>query len=112
HHLQRRGQRIWTQPLIHAIVILGAVLMVYPVIWMLSASFKPLNETFTSGSLLPQTWTLDNYVQGWSALDYTFDVFFVNSFLVCLGAVVGNVISCSLAAYAFARVNFKFKAFW
>jgi multiple sugar transport system permease protein len=112
HRLERTKQRSWTRPLTHAIVILGAVLMVYPVIWLISASFKPLNETFTSGSLLPRTWTLDNYVQGWSALDYTFDVFFVNSLIVCLGAVVGNVISCSLAAYAFARVNFKFKAFW
>ena len=81
-------RKIWTQPLIHVVVILGAVLMLYPVLWLLSASFKPLNETFTTGSLLPRTWTLDNYVQGWSALDYTFDVFFVNSFIVCIGAVV------------------------
>jgi multiple sugar transport system permease protein len=105
-------QKIWTQPLIHAVIILGAVLMLYPVLWLLSASFKPLNETFSTGSLLPQTWVLDNYAQGWSALDYTFDVFFVNSLIVCIGAVVGNVISCSLTAYAFARINFKFKAFW
>jgi multiple sugar transport system permease protein len=105
-------QRIWTQPLAHAIIILGAVIMVYPVLWLVTASFKPLNETFTNSGFFPKTWTLDNYVQGWSALDYTFDVFFVNSFIVCLGAVIGNVISCSMAAYAFARVRFKFKGFW
>jgi multiple sugar transport system permease protein len=113
--LQRQSytrQRIWTQPLMHAIIILGAVIMVYPVIWLVTASFKPLNETFTNSGLFPRSWTLDNYVQGWSALDYTFDVFFVNSFIVCLGAVLGNLISCSMAAYAFARVRFKFKGFW
>jgi len=81
--------------------------MVYPVVWLLSASFKPQTETFSNAGLLPQTLTIDNYVQGWTALDYSFDVFFVNSFLVCLGAVVGNVLSCSMAAYAFARLRFK-----
>jgi multiple sugar transport system permease protein len=107
-----KQQKVWTKALTHAIIILGAVLMVYPVIWLISASFKPLNETFTNVGLLPRTWTLSNYTDGWNALDYSFDVFFWNSLIVCLGAVAGNVISCSLAAYAFARVNFKFKAFW
>lgn len=112
HRLPRSGQRNWLRLLTHAIIIFVAVLMIYPVIWMLSASFKPLNETFTSASLWPQTWTLENYTQGWTALDYSFDVFFVNSLIVCLGAVIGNVISCSMAAYAFARLRFKFKALW
>ena len=112
HRTPSSTYRNWTRPLTHAIIILGAVLMIYPVIWLLSASFKPLNETFTSTSLLPKTWTGDNYVQGWTALDYSFAVFFVNSFLVCLGAVLGNVISCSMAAYAFARLRFKLKTLW
>ncbi len=86
--------------------------MVYPVIWLLSASFQPMDEIFQGAHLLPKTWTLDNYIQGWTALDYSFDVFFLNSFLVCVGAVLGNVISCSMAAYAFARLRFKFKPFW
>ena len=112
HRLPHTEQRSWTRPLIHVVIIAGAILMVYPVIWLLSASFKPQTETFSSAGLLPQTLTIDNYVQGWTALDYSFDVFFVNSFLVCLGAVVGNVLSCSMAAYAFARLRFKLKGFW
>ena len=76
HHQPTIRQRRWTQPLMHAIIIVGAVVMVYPVFWLLTASFKPLNETFNNAGLFPKTWTLDNYVQGWSALDYTFDVFF------------------------------------
>lgn len=112
HQVERTKQRIWTRTLIHAVIIIGAVLMLYPVLWLIGASFKPLNETFTNVGLLPRTWTLSNYTDGWNALDYPFDVFFENSLIVCLGAVLGNVISCSLAAYAFARVNFKFKAFW
>jgi pectin-derived oligosaccharide transport system permease protein len=110
--LSSKEQRGSAKLLIHIVIIVVAVLMVYPVIWMLSASFKPTSEIFSSPGLLPQTWTLDNYFQGWTALDYSFDVFFVNSFVVCLGAVVGNVIACSMAAYAFARLRFKFKALW
>ncbi len=110
--LSSKEQRGSTKLLTHIIIIAVAVLMVYPVIWMLSASFKPTSEIFSSPGLLPQTWTLDNYFQGWTALDYSFDVFFTNSFIVCLGAVVGNVIACSMAAYAFARLRFKFKALW
>jgi multiple sugar transport system permease protein len=112
HQVGRTKQQVWTRTLIHAVIIIGAVLMLYPVLWLISASFKPLNETFTNVGLLPRTWTLSNYTDGWNALDYSFDVFFLNSLIVCLGAVVGNVVSCSLAAYAFARINFKFKAFW
>jgi len=110
--LPSKEQRGWTRLLIHIIIIAVALLMVYPVIWLLSASFKPTSEIFTSAGLLPKVWTLDNYFQGWTALDYSFDTFFANSFIVCLGAVVGNVISCSMAAYAFARLRFKFKALW
>jgi multiple sugar transport system permease protein len=112
HQVERTRPQVWTRTLIHAVIIIGAVLMLYPVLWLIGASFKPLNETFTNIGLLPRTWTLSNYTDGWNALDYSFDVFFGNSLTVCLGAVLGNVISCSLAAYAFARVNFKFKAFW
>ncbi len=112
HQVGRTKQQVWTRTLIHAVIIIGAVLMLYPVLWLIGASFKPLNETFTNIGLLPRTWTLSNYTDGWNALDYSFDVFFLNSLIVCLGAVVGNVVSCSLAAYAFARINFKFKAFW
>lgn len=104
--------RFWSQLPAQIIVIIGAIVMIYPVVWLLSASFKPLNETFTSTSLLPHTWTLENYTNGWNALDYSFDVFFVNSLIVCAGAVVGNLLSCSMAAYSFARIKFKFKAFW
>lgn len=112
HNIPRTVSKVWTRSLVYAIVIFGAVLMLYPVLWLIGASFKPLDEAFSSASLIPQTWTLDNYTQGWNALSYTFDTFIFNSALVCAGAVIGNIISCSLAAFAFARLDFKFKAFW
>jgi multiple sugar transport system permease protein len=99
----------------YIIVIAGAFFMLYPLLWMLTASFKPEDLIFTNiGPLgLSSTqWTGSNYSDGWNALDYPFSTYFVNSLIICAGSIIGNLISCSMAAYAFARLRFKFKAFW
>jgi multiple sugar transport system permease protein len=98
--------------LLHLVIIAGAVIMIYPLLWMISASFKPQDLIFSDASLLSSQWTTDNYVSGWNAQDLPFGVFFLNSLIVCLGAVLGNIISCSMAAYAFARLRFKYKTLW
>lgn len=73
------------------------------------SSLKPTREIFTKPGLIPQNWTLENYLDGWTSLTIPFTVFFVNSAVIALLAVIGNLISCSLAAYAFARLDFRFK---
>ncbi len=98
--------------MMYVVVIVGALIMIYPLIWMVSASFKPQDLIFSSPGVLSPSWTLDNFTQGWNALDYPFTQFFMNSFLVCAGAVIGNVLSCSMAAFAFARLRFKYKTLW
>ncbi|GCE07274.1 carbohydrate ABC transporter permease [Dictyobacter aurantiacus] len=107
-----RRSTSWSKPLLHIVLIVGAILMLYPLVWMLSASFKPNNLIFSNANLLPEQVTFKNYTSGWMALGTPFSTFFWNSLLVCLGAVIGNVISCSMVAYAFARLNFKFKSIW
>jgi len=96
----------------YIVVIAGALIMIYPLIWLLSTSFKPQDIIFSSLGLLSPTWTLENYTEGWNALDYPFTQFFLNSFIVCVGAVIGNVLSCSMAAFAFARLRFQYRAIW
>lgn len=95
--------------LVHGLLIGGAVVMLYPVLWMLSASFKPPDEVATNLGLLPHAPTLDNYRLGWTGLRVPFGGFFANSLVLCLAAVVGNLVSCSLAAFAFARLRFPLK---
>lgn len=96
--------------LIHIPIILGALIMLYPLIWMLSGSFKLPQDIFTDNSLLPKTFTLDNYIDGWKGVsNLSFAVFFKNSFIVSGLSIIGNIISCSMAAYAFARLEFRFK---
>ncbi|WP_407931785.1 carbohydrate ABC transporter permease [Devosia sediminis] len=96
----------------HVFLILTSLIMVYPLLWMLSASFKPDNQIFGSLSLWPSTFEWQNYWEGWNALPVSFTTFFWNSTVVTVLSVIGNVISCSFAAYAFARLEFSGKTIW
>ena len=93
----------------HGLLLVGALLMLYPVIWMVVSSFRPSDEIFRTPGLLLTDPTLENYVEGWSALTHPFSHYLVNSALIVLGCVVGNLVSCSLGAYAFARLEFRGK---
>ncbi|NMA98846.1 MAG: carbohydrate ABC transporter permease [Phyllobacteriaceae bacterium] len=98
----------------HALLIIASILMLYPLLWLLAASFRPENEIFTSGiSVLPSiNWNLDSYVRGWNGLRVSFGQLFLNSFVISGLSVIGNVMACSLAAYAFARLEFAGRRFW
>ncbi|CAI6035989.1 carbohydrate ABC transporter permease [Cohnella sp. JJ-181] len=97
----------------HLLIILIGLAMLYPVLWLLASSFKPNQDIFTDTGIWPQTWTLDNYRNGWKGFQgITFARFFGNSALISVLAVLGNVVTCSLAAYAFARLEFRFKKIW
>ncbi len=92
----------------HALLIGGAFLMAYPLLWMIAGSFRPPAELGDPG-LGVQNPTLTNYTEGWSALGPPFSSFFINSAIICTLAVVGNLFSCTLAAFAFARLNFPLR---
>jgi len=98
--------------LAHAGLIGISILMLYPLLWMLAASFRPENEIFTSASIWPSEWSIDSYFRGWNGLRVSFSVFFTNSFIISILSVCGNVLACSLAAFAFARLEFRGRKFW
>lgn len=99
--------------LTHLFIIALGLLMIYPIIWMVVSSFKPNSLIFSDPGLIPKATTLENYISGWQGYAGTsFGVFFVNSLFMCIVAVVGNVISCAMAAYAFARLKFLGRGFW
>ena len=108
----REGRRPLVSLLIHALLIAAAVVMLYPLLWMLSASLRPTNEIFGSTSLWPSSISFESFARGWHALSLPFGYFFKNSFVIAILSVVGNVLSCSLAAFAFARLEFWGKRFW
>jgi multiple sugar transport system permease protein len=96
----------------HLVLCGASILMLYPLLWMLASSFKPESEIFGSASLLPSSFSLDAYRRGWAGLQVSFGRFFLNSLIVSVLSVIGNVLSCSLAAYAVARLDFRGRNFW
>jgi multiple sugar transport system permease protein len=94
----------------HAVCVAILAGLLYPVVWLVAASFKPANEIFSSLSLLPQRVIISNYAEvfGGGAGESVWRLL-GNSMIISLGAVVGNVVSCALAAYAFAWLRFRLR---
>ena len=103
-----------TKVLYHAFVILFGFMMVYPVLWMISGSFKGNAEILRGTlSLIPKELKLTNYATGWKGFGgTTFATFFTNSIFITVIATFGTVISSSLVAYALSRVRFRGRKFW
>ena len=96
----------------YVILILIAVVMLYPLIWLFFASFKNNDEVFKS-KLLAEAWTLDGYRNGWKGSgQYTYTTFFINTFKMVIPMVVLTVLSSSLVAFGFARFKFTGKKFF
>lgn len=92
------------------ILLAFSLAVLYPLFWMIGSSFKPEADIFKDLGLIPQNFTLENYKIGWQSNGrVTFTTYFKNSMLVSLLSVIGNLLSCTLAAYAFARLRFKCK---
>ncbi len=103
-----------TKVLYHVFVILFGFMMVYPVLWMISGSFKGNAEILRGTlSLIPKELKLTNYATGWKGFGgTTFATFFTNSIFITVIATFGTVISSSLVAYALSRVRFRGRKFW
>jgi len=112
---RRTGVVTWARvrPLvIHVVLAASALVMLYPVIWMVVSSLRPGNEIFRDPGILVKDLRIENYRLGWNALTEPFTRYLLNSAAVVLGAIFGNLVSCSMAAYAFARLEFTGKKFW
>src|SRR5215472_1340048 len=92
---------IWT----YGILSVGAIVLMLPFVWMLSASFKPADQILIyPPQLIPTTWTLDNYAYVLGQTSYL--TFVKNSFTVAFFTLTGHIVSGSLVAYGFARFRF------
>ena len=96
----------------HIALIAVSFVMIYPLLWLLVSSFRPTEVIFRTPGLWLNNLVIENYTEGWFALGQPFGHYIVNSLIVVLGAVAGNLFACSLAAYAFARLKFRLKTLW
>ncbi len=103
-----RAGRLVASVLLYIAVTIGALVMIMPFAWMLLASVKDLGQIYQ----VPPTWIPDpfvfqNYVNAWTAVP--FDTGYINSAIVTVTVVLANLLTCSMAAYAFARIEFPFR---
>ncbi|WP_390410188.1 carbohydrate ABC transporter permease [Lacticaseibacillus jixiensis] len=94
----------------YTILTIGAFIMIYPILWMVGASFKSNNEIFTEIGFIPKHLNFKAYVQGWNpGSGITFATYFINTFKIVIPKVVFTVISSVISAYGFARFEFPGK---
>jgi multiple sugar transport system permease protein len=103
----RVSNRVYTSSLVwHVVLCACSIIMLYPLLWLFASSFKPQSEIFGTLALLPSKFDFGAYARGWNGLQVSFGRFFFNSAVIAVLSVIGNVISCSLAAFAFTRLEF------
>jgi oligogalacturonide transport system permease protein len=106
--LQRRSR--WNAVLRYTLLTVVGFVMIYPLLWLVGASFKSNAEMFSSAWFWPKDATVQGYIDGWkTSTPYTFATFFFNSMQIVIPKVIGTAISCTLVAYGFARFEFPGK---
>jgi len=98
--------RVLGKAALYLILLVGAVIFIFPFFWMISNSLMTLGETITR-QLLPKVPQWINYKEAWDQAN--FSKYFLNSVLVTLGTLTGLLFTSILAGYAFGRIDFKGK---
>jgi multiple sugar transport system permease protein len=112
YSIPRSATRRWWWPtvlaprlLFHLLMLIGCVVVVAPFIWMLSSSVKDAADVISYPPVwIPNPIVWDNYPQSWTSLPML--QAYINSFKISGLDTIGGLFTCSLAAYAFARLHF------
>lgn len=90
----------------YIILTMGAIISLVPFLWMIFKSVMSLGESMSS-AFIPTEINLENYLQAWQIGN--FSEYFINSILITVITLAGELIFSILAAYAFARIDFPGK---
>jgi multiple sugar transport system permease protein len=101
---EERGFRPGRIP-VHILLIIFSILMFIPFLWMVFSAFKPLDEIFMRPpKLLPNAWSFDGFRTAWEGAPFAAAYF--NSFYIAALVTIITLLTCAMAAYAFARIRF------
>ena len=107
-----RKRKLLSLSVSYILLILLAIVMIYPLIWMVGAAFKSNEEIFGTLGILPKNPVYGAFKAGWKGTgQYGFSTFLINSFKLVIPTVIFTVISSVLVAYGFSRFNFPLKKF-
>lgn len=105
--MQKYLARNWGKLLTYFFLLLGVYIMVVPFAWMIFTSFKTYSEAMQVPiKWLPETLNLENYRK---ILSMNIGRYYVNTIIVTIAITIAQLITASMAAYAFARIDFPFK---
>lgn len=91
--------------IIHSILIIGALSMIFPFLWMILTSLKTFGEaTRIPPTILPEFWKTENYFKVLNILPFA--KLYTNTIMMMIGRVFCAIVTCSMAGYAFARIKF------
>ncbi|MBQ9898006.1 MAG: carbohydrate ABC transporter permease [Ruminococcus sp.] len=95
---------------VYAVLTLTALLMLYPLLWLIGASFKENSEIYSSMWFMPRSFDFDVYRRAWrTGTGFTMGHYFLNTFRVIVPKTVFAAVSSVLTAYGFARFDFPMK---
>ncbi len=95
---------------LYLLLTAGAVVMIYPLLWLVGASFKSNDEIFSSPWFIPSSFDLSVYARAWKTVTpHSMGHYFLNTLLIIIPKTVFAVISSVLVAYGFARFDFPLK---
>lgn len=101
----RRGRSTRAKTAVYCVLTIGALVMAFPFVWQLLTAFKAAPEVLrVPTTVLPETWVFDNFGRALEAIPFWSQL--ITSLLSVLVRTVGQVVLCSLAGYAFARLRF------
>lgn len=93
------------------ILTIAAILVLMPLLWMFSTSLRPVAESFNlPPQWLPTQFRIENYIAPFES-NVPFEALFANSMKITLAVTAGQLVTCSLAGYAFARLRFPGRNF-
>lgn len=109
--LKRKVMPLLFKSLLTIVMTGFAIIMVLPYVWMISTSFKVNGEVFLFPiQWIPKHWNFDNYIKVWTGPN-PFYIYYFNSIKITFITVAGNLMTSSMAGYAFAKINFKGRNF-
>ena len=109
HRRKLRKRNSVSAGLYIAVLVVGLI-MLLPIVWMFFATFKSNEEIFGSMKLLPSSWSLQPYIDGWNVNGrVTYTTFYINTFVLTIVTTLITVFIAALVAYGFARFRFPMK---
>jgi len=107
----KSGSELIGKIIAYTLLILGSIVVMIPVFWMVTSALKPNHQIF----IFPPQWIpdpiqWDNFAKAMTTLP--FGTYFQNTLIIEVGTIVGTVLSCSIVAYGFARLDAPGRNFW